>query len=398
MYQWQSQQLKNSGTSASTAATSTALNSLFGGTASMTSQISSMVELTKYAMDQMGLSSDSRVTFSQIGKYRELLQSEFNAGVKKGLEESGIANLSGLGYELDKNGKITVTGENARDRKIAQQWLDANPSYGQALLANLPAEAFDEFPAISFHVSGAGTVTVGNSIQEAVQALLNQKGDLADNARSRMKTAGIDINYPVEFTFDSDGALQVKGDNSQAEAINAWLKENPGIETEVKKALASKGVNLSSATVRLGNTGALQVSIANGALDDIQAAFSKSGDIGSKLITGLGNLGIDKNINFGIQIGDDGSFKVVSDHPDAAKLQQFFDENPELVKKFRQIETLAGIDDARKAMQISPTAMRKRIQIESMSAWWASSGQANSYFGNYSNDQLSLLSGLNLKI
>ena len=89
---------------------------------------------------------------------------------------------------------------------------------------------------------------------------------------------------------------------------------------------------------------------------------------------------------------------VISDHADRDKVQQFFDDNPDLIKKYRQIETLSGIDDARKAMQVSPTAMRKRIQIESMAAWWADSGSASSYFGNYSGGNLSLLSGLNLNV
>lgn len=398
MYQWQSQQLKSTGASASNTATSTAINALFGGTASMTSQIASMVELTKYAMDQMGLASDSRVTFSQITKYREQLQSEFNAAVKNGIEGSGISDISGLAFEIDKNGKITATGANEKDRKTAQQWLDANLSYGRDLLANMPADAFENATGIAFNISSTGKITVKNSIQDEVQAILNQKGDLADNARSRMKTAGMEIDYPVEFTFDADGTMKAAGDSEQAREINNWLQENPEFATELNAIFAKQKIDPSSVSVRLGATGALQAKVNNGGLNDIQAGFDKSGDTGQKLIAGLSNLGIDRNINFSIQIGDDGSLKIISDHPDAAKLQQFFDDNPEIVKKFRQIETLAGIDDARKAMQISPTAMRKRIQIESMSSWWFNSGNSNSYFGNYANNELSLLSGLNLKI
>lgn len=59
---------------------------------------------------------------------------------------------------------------------------------------------------------------------------------------------------------------------------------------------------------------------------------------------------------------------------------------------------MSGIDDARKAMQIAPNEMRKRIQIESMAAWWAGSNDASSYFGNYANGNLSMLSGLNLNV
>lgn len=397
LYQWQSQQLKSTGASSSNSTSSTAINMLFGGSQSMTSQIASMVELTKYAMDQMGLSSGSRVTFSQITKYREQLESEFNAGVKNMIAGSGISDLSSLSYTLDKNGKIMAVGGGESDRKQAQAWLDANPSYGLDLLKNLPFDAFDEKSVIDFTLSSTGKITVKNDAQEKLQTILNQKGDLADNARKRLESAGF-ATYPVELVFGEDGSLKAKGDDERAEEINAWLAENPSLAADLKKQMEKLDVDGSAVSLRLGDKGPLQISVNNAALNDIQAGFDKSRDIGEKLIGGLGDLGIDKNINFSIQVDADGNLKIISDHPDAAKLQKLFDANPDLVKKYRQIETLAGLDDARKAMQISPSAMRKRIQVESMVAWWAGSGDANSYFGNYSNNNLSLLSGLNLSV
>lgn len=110
------------------------------------------------------------------------------------------------------------------------------------------------------------------------------------------------------------------------------------------------------------------------------------------------SLGIDPNANFSLQVNPDGSVSIISDSPDRDKIQKFFDENPALIKKFLQIDALSGIDDARKAMQIAPNEMRKRIQIESMAAWWAGSNDASSYFGNYANGNLSMLSGLNLNV
>ncbi len=74
LFQWQGQQLKNTGKGSSSQ--SGAITSLFGQ-ASITSQIESMVELTKYAMDAMGVDKNGRVTFNQISKYSQKLQSEF---------------------------------------------------------------------------------------------------------------------------------------------------------------------------------------------------------------------------------------------------------------------------------------------------------------------------------
>ena len=196
LFQWQDQRLREGGASKGSTRGGSAAASLFNSSSSMTRQVSSMVELTRYVMNAMGLDGDSRVTFSQLAKYREQLQDEFNAAVGEGLR----------------------------------------------------------------------------------------------------------------------------------------------------------------------------------------------------------NAGIDPNVKFSVQLDACGNARISSSDEDAAKLQAFFDENPEIIKKYKQIEALAGIDDARKAMQISPAEMRKRIQIESMASWWAGSGEANSYFGNYSNENLSLMSGLNLSV
>lgn len=113
----------------------------------------------------------------------------------------------------------------------------------------------------------------------------------------------------------------------------------------------------------------------------------------------LEDKGIKEVPNFTIQLNDDGTATVhtSSDHGDT--LQKLFDENPELVKKYQQIEALSGIDQARQAMQIAPNEMRKRIQIESMANWWAqNNSNTASYFSNYSNGSLSLLQGVNLSV
>lgn len=396
LFQWQSQQLKSTGNSSSNTSSSTAINMLFGGTASMTSQISSMVELTKYAMDAMGVSSDARVTFSQITRYREQLQNEFNEGVKSGIAASGISDISSLGFELDKNGKITITGGSSQDRKLAQSWVDANPSFGETLLKAMPENAFETMSPVPFSISSTGKITVTNAAQDELQRILNENSDLADKARKAIEEAGLKVAYPLELKFDEDGNLTAEGED--AEALNAWLQENTELADAVKKELEKKKIDTSAVSLRLGDKGAVQISVNNAALNDIQAAMDEATDTGAKIMQGLQGLGIDKNINFALQVNADGSITVISDHPDRDKMQKFFEDNPELVKKYRQIETLAGIDDARKAMQVSPSAMRKRIQIESMAAWWAGSDNSTSYFGNYSNGNLSLLSGLNLNI
>ena len=102
MYQWQNQKLSTStsgSSSSSSGSSSSTLSQMLGGN-NISSQLSSMVELTKYAMDAMGLESDSRVTFSQITKYREKLNTEFNTDDKEGLEKLGVSDPSSVTFTL----------------------------------------------------------------------------------------------------------------------------------------------------------------------------------------------------------------------------------------------------------------------------------------------------------
>lgn len=398
LFQWQSQQLKNTGNNAASSSSSSLANQLFGNSTSMTDQVSSMVELTKYAMEQMGLSSDSRVTFSQITRYREQLESEFNEGVKNAIAKTGIIDITALSYELDRSGKITVTGGTAECRKAAQAWVDSNASVGYNMLKALPHDDFELKAPVKFSISATGKITVENDDQTALQELLNENVDFADNAREAFTEAGINAPYPLDLNFDDDGNLVVKGEDETTKAINSWLGEHTEIADAIKKDIEKMGIHESALSLRLGAEGPLQVTVNDAALKEIQTGMDSLTSYGSQIVQGLQNLGIDKNISFVLKVNDDGSVSVISDHPDAVKMQKLLDENPDLIKKYLQIETLAGIDDARKAMQISPSAMRKRVQIESMAAWWAGSSNTSSYFGNYNNDTLSILAGVNRSI
>ena len=237
-----------------------------------------------------------------------------------------------------------------------------------------------------------------NTTSDNIQAALDGKASLSADLRAALEKLGVDVSKGLSFQFDDQGNLAVSGDVEQAEAVNQWLADNPELADAVKAQLEKRNVDTSAVSLRLGGEGNVQISVNNAELSDIQAVLDQQGAVGKKLRDGLDGLGVDPNINFSIQVNDDGSVTIVSDHADRDKVQRFFDENPDLVKKYRQIETLSSIDDARKAMQIAPSDMRKRIQIESMSAWWADSGNANSYFGNYSGGNLSLLAGLNLNV
>lgn len=303
MYQWQNQKLSTStsgSSSSSSGSSSSTLSQMLGGN-NISSQLSSMVELTKYAMDAMGLESDSRVTFSQITKYREKLNTEFNTAVKEGLEKLGVSDPSSVTFTLAEDGSLTATSANATDQANVQGWLKGNAAIGKDL-------------------------------------------------RTALTTAGISGSTGVSMTVDSSGKLIA----------------------------ASSTDSANKAT--------------------IQAVLDNS-KLGSTLNTGMNSLTVASDAKFTLKSNEDGSVTVESsDAATKAAVQKFFDNNPALVKKFGQIQALSGLDDARKSLQVSPSDLRKRIEVESMAAWWAGSGSTGSSFGNYSNGSLSMLSGLNLSV
>ena len=303
MYQWQNQKLSTStsgSSSSSSGSSSSTLSQMLGGN-NISSQLSSMVELTKYAMDAMGLESDSRVTFSQITKYREKLNTEFNTAVKEGLEKLGVSDPSSVTFTLAEDGSPTATSANATDQANVQGWLKGNAAIGKDL-------------------------------------------------RTALTTAGISGSTGVSMTVDSSGKLIA----------------------------ASSTDSANKAT--------------------IQAVLDNS-KLGSTLNTGMKSLAVSSDAKFTLKANENGSISVESsDAATKAAVQKFFDNNPALVKKFGQIQALSGLDDARKSLQVSPSDLRKRIEVESMAAWWAGSGSTSNSFGNYSNGSLSMLSGLNLSV
>jgi len=108
-------------------------------------------------------------------------------------------------------------------------------------------------------------------------------------------------------------------------------------------------------------------------------------------------LGVDPDISFQLKENEKGGLTVSSTHPDKDKIQKYFDDNPELVKKYREIQTLANLESARQRMDIQPAELKKRLQIENMSAWW-SAESGSSAIMNLSSGGTSWFSGIDAKI
>lgn len=502
-YTWQSA----SSSSSSLANAQTSATSMSGS--GMAGQISSMVALTRYAMEKMGISEDGNVTFSQISKYRNELSQSFDTALRAAMSSVGIQNMSGLTFTISATGDISVRSDNPSDRQAAQSYIDAHPELGRNLIKGISDEGVTLTSAISFRLSGSGFVVLAPEAEDLTVAL-EKKAGLADTLREELTALGVPMDGGLRLTFNEDGKLVVDGETENADAANAWLAEQDELTEELKKLVADAGTALdglalilpasgsmtAEATPRnteelrnslenalaatdlgrslrdglkaeglLGSTGSVHLTFdANGTLtvdgemenaDAINAwlagqdemaktlrdacekagvkettasfalnaagdvavslseqpasdreqlnaarkAFAKMGKEASALREGLAALSIDLNAEFTIKINDDGSVTIGGTHPDIAKIQKVFDSNAGLVKTYSQIEALSGLDQARAAMNISPSAMRKSLQMESLAVAWWSGGMSNSYFGTYSGQNgFNMLSGLNISV
>jgi len=108
-------------------------------------------------------------------------------------------------------------------------------------------------------------------------------------------------------------------------------------------------------------------------------------------------LGVDPSIVFQLKENEKGGLRVSSDHPDKDKVQKYFDDHPELVKQYKEIQALANLEAARNRMDIDPVELKKRLQIENMSAWWDAESDTSSIM-SVSSGGTSWFSGVNATV
>lgn len=394
-YQWQATQ--NAGSTSSGSRTQNALSSLTSSYTSMTSQVSGMVELVQYAMKAMGLSDDSRVTFSQITKYQQQLEKEFDASLKDALEATSLSDIAGLTFTLSTDGKLTAAGSTDEDTKKAQSYLDEHPELTEKLVQNLKDAGLELTENLKFTLSSTGEFSLASGSTHDLQSLLDEQAELVDDLRDGLAGSNVSLD-DLSLVFDDAGNLVAADDNPQAYDINNWLRQHNELESLLKKTLEEKGIALSGVSLSLPKDGGMSIDIASDNSEEVRQALRDQKELGKEMYDGLAGLGIDPDITFSLQVESDGSVTINSSHPDADKLRQLFTDSPELTKQYAQVQALAGIEDARAALQIDPSAMRTRLQMETIASSWFSNQSTNS-FGTYSSTSgLSLLAGLNMNI
>lgn len=139
-------------------------------------------------------------------------------------------------------------------------------------------------------------------------------------------------------------------------------------------------------------SGKLTFSMVEDYRKDLEEEFS------SKVRADLTKLGVDEDVEFRVVTNDKtGGVSVITDSEDKAKIEKYFKDNPDMVKKFQKIQTLSNLEKARKAEGYSAQDVKTRLQMEAMSAWWSEDG-ASSQIMDFTGDQATFLTGLSTRV
>ena len=101
----------------------------------------------------------------------------------------------------------------------------------------------------------------------------------------------------------------------------------------------------------------------------------------------LRELGVDATIEFRLITNNKGGVDVISTHADTGKIEKYFRDNPDMVKRFQEIQAMSNLEEARKVSGHDIMALRDRIQAETMVAWFADTGQGVQQLMQYENMQ-----------
>ncbi len=396
-YQWNNQQLQESTTTNSTSSSSSSSAYGFQGTSS----VSSMVELATYAMEAMGVSSSEKVTFSQIEKYKEELEEAFSKNLNASIQSLNIDESASFTVNLATDGTIKVDSSHEDSAKI-QAYFDVYPEMANNLRKQLDAAGFEN--NVQFSISANGAISGVSTTEDPEMTELSDSTlgtDILSGIQESTEEEVVEIQ-PFSLVINN-GSLQFDdegGEHQHSAAIIEYLAGDPALAQEIQAAIDAKGITgevrihvnsdgkVTVEQVPSGNTNTEDEAENNAALQE----FLTDNNVGQSLKDGLASVGIDPNIDFRLTV-EDGKVVVNSSHPDAVKVQALIDADEQLSKDYLQIDALAGLDAARKSMQVEPSTMRTRIQMESMVAWWANTGTSS--IGSFSNGDLSSFTGVN---
>jgi len=96
--------------------------------------------------------------------------------------------------------------------------------------------------------------------------------------------------------------------------------------------------------------------------DELTEAFT------SKMEAGLKAAGVSEDADFRISLTETGEIEVKSNHPDKAKIEKYFAENPGLANDYQEIEALNKLEQTRKTQSYDMQSIYTQGRALSMSS------------------------------
>lgn len=124
--------------------------------------------------------------------------------------------------------------------------------------------------------------------------------------------------------------------------------------------------------------------------DDVEAYRNKlEEDFSAKLKEDLLKLGVDPDVEFTLVTDSSGRLNVVSDHPDKAKIQQYFDANPGMAEQFETIQSLSNFKRSAESPQVrdwdSMRELKKGLQAQAIEIFFATAQEATGFSPMYAD-------------
>jgi len=208
---------------------------------SLTEQLSGLVRLTRYAMDSMGLSQDSKVTFSKLKDYCEQVEERFSSAVKEGLSNASI-DPAKVSFTLTPDGSLRVDSSSSFQKSLAQRAIDGNSAIGKSLLEKLKSIGIPAEADFTFSLGADASVTATGS-SAVWQPFLQENNAFFASLASSLGSVTLDPNIDFTLNVNEDDSLSVNCANKEyQEILEGFFRENPSIVSDFKRTEALSNI------------------------------------------------------------------------------------------------------------------------------------------------------------
>jgi hypothetical protein len=223
--------------------------------------------------------------------------------------------------------------------------------------------------------------------QQIIPAMYSEEAIMAiDSIYSLYSAYGTDIyqnqqaNSAASKNTSSQSSATGSGSSSQAGASSSYMSGLAGtLSMAIKAAMASLGL-------KDGDRVTFKtIAEARAKMEEEFQAIVKAD---------LKELGVDESVNFRLITGKDGKVQVQCATDDKKIIEKYLEDNPKVIEEFKKIQALANVEEARKAAGYDPRAIRNRIQVESLVAWFDDTGNSVSNMMDYFNGNTMFAAGI----